>query len=169
MKYLQRIAQSVLECGHPSISWVTPSGFYVHYEKYYERQEKVQGTIVGVGKRDRVTHVGLVISDKPDPRGFACGISPNYIHSLDASHMAKVITEWDGDFGAVHDSFSTHACNVDDLCTLTKHIFIDMYDYPNYFNMIERSIVNDVNTFIEQPILGSLNIQEVTNSDYFFS
>lgn len=169
MKYLQRIAQCVLGQDQASISWVTPSGFYVHYEKYYERQEKVKGTIVGVGKRDQVNHVGLVISDKPDPRGFACGISPNYIHSLDASHMAKVITEWHGSFGAVHDSFSTHACDVDDLCTLTKHIFIDMYDYPNYFDMIERSIINDVNLIIDQPFLGSLNIQEVTNSDYFFS
>lgn len=169
MKYLQRLAQVVLMQGQTSISWVTPSGFFVNYEKFYERQEKVEGTIVGVGKRDKVRHVGLVISDKPDPRGFACGISPNYIHSLDASHMAKVITEWDNSFGAVHDSFSTHACDVDDLCRLTKHIFIDMYDYPNYFNMIEQSIINDVGLTVEQPILGSLNISEVTNSDYFFS
>ena len=169
MKYLQRIAQEVLAQGQSSVSWVTPSGFFVNYEKFYERQEKVEGTIVGVGKRDKVRHVGLIISDKPDPRGFACGISPNYIHSLDASHMARVITEWDHSFGAVHDSFSTHACDVDDLCRLTKHIFIDMYDYPNYFNMIERSLINDVELIVEQPTLGTLNIQEVTHSDYFFS
>ena len=169
MKYLQRIAQEVLAQGQSNVSWVTPSGFFVNYEKFYERQEKVEGTIVGVGKRDKVRHVGLIISDKPDPRGFACGISPNYIHSLDASHMARVITEWDHSFGAVHDSFSTHACDVDDLCRLTKHIFIDMYDYPNYFNMIERSLINNVELMVEQPTLGTLNIQEVTHSDYFFS
>lgn len=169
MKYLQKLAQEVLAQGQTNISWVTPSGFFVNYEKFYERQEKVLGTIVGIGKRDQVRHVGLVISDKPDPRGFACGISPNYIHSLDASHMARVIAEWDGSFGAVHDSFSTHACDVDDLCQLTKHIFIDMYDFPNYFDMIERSIINPVELIVEQPALGQLNIQEVTNSDYFFS
>ena len=169
MKYLQRTAQRVLEYGENSISWITPSGFYVHYEKYYERQEKVKGTIVGVGKRDQVYHVGLVVSDRPDPRGFACGISPNYIHSLDASHMAKVIDAWDGEFGAVHDSFSTHACDVDKLCLLTKRVFIDMYDYDNYFDMIERSILNDVEVTVQQPTLGSLNIKEVIKSEYFFS
>ena len=141
----------------------------MHYEKYYERQEKVKGTIVGVGKRDQVYHVGLVVSDRPDPRGFACGISPNYIHSLDASHMAKVIDAWDGEFGAVHDSFSTHACDVDKLCLLTKRVFIDMYDYDNYFDMIERSIINDVEVTVQQPTLGSLNIKEVIKSEYFFS
>ena len=168
MRFLQHTVAAVLESGNDHISWITPSGFYVHYEKPYSRQEKVKGTIVGVGKRDQVYHVGLVISDKPDPRGFACGISPNYIHSLDASHMAKVITEWDGAFGAVHDSFSTHACDVDDLCQLTKDIFMDMYDYPNYFKKIEGSIINKYEGLIEQPALGSLNIQEVTDSDYFF-
>ena len=169
MKYLQKIAQSILEVGNTEISWVTPSGFLVTYEKFYERKEKVVGSILGVGKKDRVNHVGLVVSNKPDPRGFACGISPNYIHSLDASHMARVISEWHGSFGAVHDSFSAHACDVDDLCLLTKRIFVDMYDYPNYFNKIEESIINDVELMVEQPTLGSLNVQEVMNSDFFFS
>ena len=169
MKFFQHIVQAVLESGHNHIAWFTPSGFYVHYEKFYERQEKVKGTIVGVGKRDQVYHVGRTVSDKADPRGFACGISPNYIHSLDASHMAKVITEWDGDFGAVHDSFSTHPSDVDDLLALTKKVFIDMYDHPNYFDQIETSIVTGYEGFVEQPELGDLNIKEIEDSDYFFA
>ena len=169
MRYFQRIAQEVLSLGNNSVSWITPSGFYVIYEKFYERQEKVLGTIVGVGKRDQVRHVGLVVSDKPDPRGFACGISPNYIHSLDASHMANIITDWDESFGAVHDSFSTHACDVDNLCQLAKDKFIEMYNYDNYFDIIERSLVNGTSFIIEQPTLGSLDITEVTHSEYFFS
>ena len=169
MKFFQHIVQAVLESGHNHIAWFTPSGFYVHYEKFYERQEKVKGTIVGVGKRDQVYHVGRTVSDKADPRGFACGISPNYIHSLDASHMAKVITEWDGDFGAVHDSFSTHPSDVDDLLALTKKVFIDMYDHPNYFDQIETSIVTGYEGFVEQPELGDLNIKEIKDSDYFFA
>ena len=32
------------------------------------------------------------------------GISPNFIHSMDASHMSLVIEDWDKTFGAVHDS-----------------------------------------------------------------
>lgn len=169
MKFLQHIAAAVLEAGHTNISWYTPSGFFVHYEKYYEKIEKVKGTIVGVGKRDQVYHVGMSVSDKPDPRGFACGISPNYIHSLDASHMAKVIDRWEGDFGAVHDSFSTHPSDVEALCELTKDVFIEMYDSENYFNKIEQSIVTKYESEVEQPALGVLDIQGIKQSDYFFA
>lgn len=169
MKFLQQIIAAVLESGHNHIAWYTPSGFYVHYEKFYERIEKVKGTIVGVGKRDQVYHVGLSVSDKPDPRGFACGISPNYIHSLDASHMAKVIDRWEGDFGAVHDSFSTHPSDVEELCELTKDVFIEMYDHENYFNRIEQSIVTAYEGFVEQPALGTLDIKGIKHSDYFFA
>jgi len=169
MKFLQKIAQAVLSAGNDHISWYTPSGFYVHYEKFYERQEKVKGTIVGVGKRDQVYHVGRTVSDKPDPRGFACGISPNYIHSLDASHMAKVIDKWGGDFGAVHDSFSTHPSDVEDMLELTKDVFIDMYDHPNYFDRILQSICTQFPEEIEQPMLGQLNVSNIKKSDYFFA
>jgi DNA-directed RNA polymerase len=169
MKFLQHIAAAVLESGNTHISWYTPSGFFVHYEKFYEKIEKVKGTIVGVGKRDQVYHVGMSTSDKPDPRGFACGISPNYIHSLDASHMAKVIDRWGGDFGAVHDSFSTHPSDVEELCELTKDVFIEMYDSTNYFDKIEQSIVTKYDVAVEQPALGTLDIQGIKHSDYFFA
>lgn len=169
MKFLQHIAAAVLESGNTHISWYTPSGFFVHYEKFYEKIEKVKGTIVGVGKRDQVYHVGMSVSDKPDPRGFACGISPNYIHSLDASHMAKVIDRWGGDFGAVHDSFSTHPSDVEELCELTKDVFIEMYDSTNYFDKIEQSIVTKYDVAVEQPALGTLDIQGIKHSDYFFA
>ena len=26
-----------------------------------------------------------------------CGVSPNFIHSLDAAHMALVVDKWNGD------------------------------------------------------------------------
>ena len=95
-------------------------------------------------------------------------MSPNYIHSMDASHMALVISEWDGSFAAVHDSFSTHACDVDKLLDLTKQVFIRMYDYDNYFEVI-RNFITDAEDDVEQPTLGSLDIKEIENSDYFFA
>jgi DNA-directed RNA polymerase len=94
-----------------------------------------------------------------------CGISPNFIHSQDASHMSLVIAEFDGPFGAVHDSFSTHASDVDELCQLTKDVFVDMYNKPNYFDIIEGRL----GATAEQPELGDLNIEDVKKSDYFFA
>ena len=147
--------------GKDEIQWMTPSGFEVVYQKWIMHNERCLATISGYR---RVNHVVHMPSDKPDVRGFMCGISPNFIHSMDASHMAMVIDEWDGTFGAVHDSFSTHACDVDDLLALTKRKFVEMYDVDNFYNYIRDQIVTDQTDIdVEQPQLGSLQIQEIYN------
>ena len=97
-----------------------------------------------------------------------CGISPNFIHSMDASHMALVIDDWNGEFGAVHDSFSTHACDVEKLLAYTKRTFIEMYDVDNFYDYIRKELTDNTDD-VEQPMLGSLNIEEIEDSDYFFA
>lgn len=162
MKFLQNLAQAKLSEGWGYITWITPSGFPVVYTCAHQVSEKQRGSIQGVGQ---IKHVAKVDSNKPDIRGFMCGISPNFIHSQDASHMSMVIAEFDGPFGAVHDSFSTHASDVDELCQITKDVFVDMYDKSNYFDIIESRIGSSA----EQPTLGNLNIEDVKKSDYFFA
>ena len=106
----------------------------------------------------------------PDVRGFMCGISPNFIHSMDASHMALVIDNWNGDFGAVHDSFSCHACDVEDMLALTKQVFVEMYDVDNFYDYIEDQLItNKEGLDVAQPTLGSLDIGGIYESDYFFA
>ena len=97
-----------------------------------------------------------------------CGISPNFIHSLDASHMALIIDQWHGEFGAVHDSFSTHACDVEELIALTKAKFMDMYSVDNFFDYIREQLTNNTDDVV-QPERGALDIEEVDNADYFFA
>ena len=153
--------------GKASISWTTPSGFNVDYVNWGMNNYRCKGTISGYR---RVNHVVQQPSDKPDIRGFMCGISPNFIHSMDASHMALVIDEWDGTFGAVHDSFSTHACDVDKLLALTKSKFIEMYDVDNFYDYIEDQLItNKTDLDVDQPDRGSLKIREIEDSDYFFA
>ena len=153
--------------GSSKITWRTPSGFDVSYQSRQMHNVRCLGTISGYR---RVNHVVQVPSEKPDMRGFMCGISPNFIHSLDASHMAMVIDEWDGTFGAVHDSFSTHACDVDKLLSLTKAKFIEMYDVDNFYDYIEDQLItNKTDLDVDQPDRGSLKIREIEDSDYFFA
>ena len=158
--------------GADRIEWLTPSGFEVEYVNFIQSSRKCRGTISGyktkMGKAKTINHVSKVDTKNPDVRGFMCGISPNFIHSLDASHMALVIDDWDGQFGAVHDSFSTHACDVEELLVKTKSVFVNMYDVENYFDIIRWRLTQDEDN-IKQPELGNLNIQEVHDSDYFFA
>lgn len=160
--------------GKDSIRWLTPSGFKVTYENFTTATRKCRGTISGYKTDSKghkgVNHVARVPTKTPDIRGFMCGVSPNYIHSQDASHMALVIEEWNGDFGAVHDSFSTHACDVETLLARTKQSFIDMYDKENYYDLIQDNIITDAtNLDVEQPQLGDLDVTQIYESDYFFA
>ena len=173
MKFLQKIATKKLDTTN-QIFWWTPSGFPVIYQAFQTSKMKTKSTLRGLGKtRDQVKHTHLIIrrrkeDNKPiaDKQKYASGISPNFIHSMDASHMALVIYNWEHDFGAVHDSFSTHPNSVEDLLDLTKERFVNMYNHDNFFNKIEKTFKIEMEV---QPELGELDIQEVYNSDYFFA
>lgn len=55
---------------------------------------------------------------------------PNFIHSLDATHMMLSAIECHKrglDFAAVHDSFWTHACDVDTMSSVLRECFIRMH------------------------------------------
>ena len=174
MKFLQKIATQKLE-DQNYLYWNTPSGFPVLYQAFQTNKMKTRSVLKGIGSesKSQVKHTHLVIrrrqeDNKPvaDKQRYASGISPNFIHSMDASHMALVINSWDHDFGAVHDSFSTHPNQVEDLLELTKDVFVKMYQHDNFFDKIERTFKL---TMPIQPVIGDLNILEVYDSDYFFA
>ena len=158
--------------GRDRLTWTTPSGFPVEYTCFNTATRKCRGTISGYktasGGAKTINHVARVPTKTPDVRGFMCGVSPNFVHSLDASHMALVIDDWHGEFGAVHDSFSTHACDVEELLAKTKAHFMDIYDVDNFFDYIRSQLTNNTDD-VEQPALGTLDIEEVQDSDYFFA
>ena len=158
--------------GSDRLTWTTPSGFPVEYTCFNTATRKCRGTISGyktaAGGAKNINHVARIPTTTPDIRGFMCGVSPNFVHSLDASHMALVIDDWHGEFGAVHDSFSTHACDVEGLIAKTKQRFIEMYLKDNFFDYIREQLTNNTDD-VDQPTLGILDIEEVQDSDYFFA
>lgn len=55
---------------------------------------------------------------------------PNFIHSLDATHMllsALRSSELGMTFASIHDSFWTHACDVDQLSIVLRDAFVEMH------------------------------------------
>ena len=159
--------------GARDISWTTPSGFNVVYEKYSMKDREAKGTIAGYikyNKVGRVNHRMKVATAAPDVQGFMSGISPNIIHSMDASHMSLVLSSWGSEFGAVHDSFSAHASDVEDLLHLTKEKFIEMYYEKNFYDYIRNEILSDDEEFEwKPPILGDTDLYNMYESDYFFA
>jgi DNA-directed RNA polymerase len=70
-------------------------------------------------------------TDPVDRRKQLQGFPPNFIHSLDASHMllsALKCNEVGLKFAAVHDSFWTHAADVDVLNDVLREAFIRIHE-----------------------------------------
>ncbi|KAL5594125.1 hypothetical protein BROUX41_001171 [Berkeleyomyces rouxiae] len=69
-------------------------------------------------------------NDPVDRRKQLQAFPPNFIHSLDASHMllsALRCNEKGLEFAAVHDSFWTHASDVDGMSTVLRDAFISIH------------------------------------------
>lgn len=177
-KYLQKLANMVLDGGDETIDWISPSGFPVKYIANLQHEKKQRGSIKGIkGSKDgRVMHVIKVdVTNKetggkvPCKRSFASGIAPNVVHSLDAAHLANTIVSFGESFAAVHDSFACHADDVDFLIETTKRTFIAQYDVSNFFDILQEMLVpKDKTVTVDQPTIGDLDINGVTSSDYFF-
>ena len=79
---------------------------------------------------------------------FKTKITPNYIHSMDAAHMAMTINKMFSehgirDFWAVHDCFGAHASDTDTLVEVVRETFHEIYS--------ERTIANAGGNSFEKP------------------
>lgn len=73
---------------------------------------------------------GVSRSDEVDKRKQLQAFPPNFIHSLDATHMllsALKCSELGIEFAAVHDSFWTHACDISNMNVVLRDAFVRMH------------------------------------------
>ncbi|KAJ3283380.1 DNA-directed RNA polymerase [Borealophlyctis nickersoniae] len=107
-----------------SVIWVTPLGLPVvqPYRQTKTRQIKTLVQSITIRDDSRVSPVNGMKQSSAFP--------PNFIHSLDASHMmisALRCQKAGLHFAAVHDSFWTHACDVDQMATEIRDSFIHLH------------------------------------------
>ncbi len=95
------------------------------------------------------------------------GAAPNFIHSLDASHLMftvlRAIEQGIEDFCLIHDSFGTHAANTQRWFNIIRDTFIEMYDEHDVFNDM------GIKYNISAPDKGELDLNEVKISQYAFT
>jgi DNA-directed RNA polymerase len=59
-------------------------------------------------------------------------VAPNFVHSLDATHLMMVVNrladeEITDSYAMIHDSFGVHACDVDEMHYAIRDEFINLY------------------------------------------
>jgi DNA-directed RNA polymerase len=110
-----------------------------------------------------------VPTDAVDTRKMASSISPNVIHSLDATHIRMVAlaasNEQMHSLAMIHDSFGCHAADAGRFFQIIREEFVELYS---------KSVAKDINEelsggTVELPTMGNLDLQGVIGTDYSFA
>lgn len=118
------IAEQILSQLRSTVVWTTPLRMPV-----VQPYRKSGTRIIETSMQD----LTLQVPERSDPvnrRKQLQAFPPNFIHSLDASHMLLSALECDElglSFAAVHDSFWTHAADVDIMNRVLRDCFIRIH------------------------------------------
>jgi DNA-directed RNA polymerase len=172
MKWLRDVAKVVAKEGAP-INWTTPTGFWVQ-QAYPATKDRLVKTKVG----DEVMKFVLTeeIDGKFDTRKQAQGISPNFVHSMDASALALTICSANDKgitaFAAIHDSYGTIAADMQLLLDTLREEFVRMYESNDVFGQFREEacgVLADGKKVPALPNTGTLDLKGVLDSDFFFA
>jgi DNA-directed RNA polymerase len=181
----KRAKKALLESGNFSstVIWTTPLKLPVVQPYRINTGVKIQTNL------QNITLAQPSVADSVNKRKQLQAFPPNFIHSLDATHMilsALKANELGLIFSAVHDSFWTHAADVNALSTLLRDAFIRMHSedivgrlaaefkmrYEGHFylaqvnknNALGRALIAYRRKMVEEgvfkPATGSKGIQE---------
>nr|XP_054329544.1 DNA-directed RNA polymerase, mitochondrial isoform X2 [Pongo pygmaeus] len=163
------------------VEWVTPLG--VPVIQPYRLESKVKQIGGGI-QSITYTHNGDN-SRKPNTRKQKNGFPPNFIHSLDSSHMMltalhcyrKGLT-----FVSVHDCYWTHAADVSVMNQVCREQFVRLHSEPILQDLsrflvkrfcsepqkiLEGSQLKETLQAVPKP--GAFDLERVKHSTYFFS
>ena len=170
MKYLKALAKILTKHGLP-VNWWTPLGLPVQ-QQYLKLVQKQFQTRFG----DRVRWTGYyqdVDEDETlDLNGQKNGIAPNFIHSLDSTHLMMVVNEAGlSNYTTIHDSFGTSLGEARQLQQVIREQLYRLY--------IEHSPIEEFRVYVEEmtgedlsdipePPKGTLDLKNILTSTFIF-
>lgn len=165
MEWLKTVAKIACDEGK-SISWRTPAGLLVD-QQYLRPLRRTVKTA------DRWYTVSISEGERKQMvRKQVNAISPNFIHSLDSSHLTKVTLRLYNagitDTMMIYDSYGVHACFVDTMRDIIREEFVKMHEAEPLLDFKKG-----VETYIDAdlpdlPARGSYNIRDMLTAEYAF-
>lgn len=170
MDWLRDTAKVLSKEGLP-LNWTTPDGLPIMQE-YRDMKARRVKTRFG----DRFVYMSLAEEqDQLDSRRQANGVAPNWVHSMDATHlrMAILYAKDNGitNFAVIHDSFGSHACDTDLLNACLRESMVDLYqgNVLEEFALEVCQFLPTSETFPPMPETGTLDLNLIKESDYVFA
>ena len=164
--WLTSCAREVAAMGQP-LTWITPMGLPV-VQPYRKPDRYIVHTVM-----QKVT-----IADQSDECPVnssrqTSAFPPNYVHSLDSTHMMMTALECEKvgmTFTAVHDSFWTHAADIDEMNDKLRSAFVELHEQPLLDELRETLKLQYPSMDIAPvPARGKLDLNTVKDSPYFFN
>lgn len=170
MAFIKGITNEVAS-ENQALEWKTPTGFIVLQEIFETTEEKVVHTSM-LGKSSfRIKEDTKDI----DKRRMSSSAAPNFVHSMDASHLVLAVCAFDNagikNIAVIHDSFGTTAGFTVQLRELLAGSFVRMYQ--------EHDVISDFKSYNEERLLmalatplptkGDLDLNDVMKSEYCFA
>ena len=172
MRYLQDIAKVVAKEGVP-IHWVTPVGFPV-YQYYPEmKSRRVETHLMGQVIQSTIREAKPE-TDKMKQRN-SC--PANYVHSLDSACMIRTVNiareKGIENFCNVHDSFATHACDIDKLNESIREAFVSIFSkdlLSDFKEKVSETLSDEaIAELPDRPKDGELDLDLLHKCKYFFA
>lgn len=172
MDWLQGAARTAASGGLP-VRWTTPAGLVVQQE-YKEM----------IGERFKVFFGGRAVDlivqtegKKLNKKKQASGISPNFVHSLDSAHLMATVNTLAANnvtsVACVHDSFGTHAADVDVLHVAVRQAFVEQYRedvLKNFRDELVKQLPDELAVQLPPlPPKGDLDLEGVMRAEYSFA
>lgn len=164
MKFAQQVCRTIPLENH--LQWNTPMGGLVINR--YTTTEETRIAIRSMG-------LSLVVAYNRDytlnnRRKAASGIAPNFVHSLDSTHLLMVILAANCDIVPIHDSLATHACDVDHMHEVIRGEFFNLYNDYEPLEVLREAAerAGGDTSEIVSPAMGTLNLELVKESPFFF-
>ncbi|KAK7347625.1 hypothetical protein VNO80_22161 [Phaseolus coccineus] len=164
MGWLGDCAKVITSENHP-VSWTTPLGLPVIQPYCKTERHLIRTSLQFLALRRE----GNAVDAKKQRSAFP----PNFIHSLDSSHMmmtALACRDAGLSFAGVHDSFWTHACDVEKMSHILREKFVELYNMPILENLLEDFETSYPGlAFPPVPERGDFDLRKVLESPYFFN
>jgi DNA-directed RNA polymerase len=173
MTFLQKLARALAHEGKP-LNWTTPTGV-----PWSNRYHEIVGKHVELWLSD--IRISVVMGDdtpKIDKTRASNGVAPNFVHALDASHLAMVVnaavSEGITALATVHDSFGCLAPQAGRFRKIIREQFVRMYQQHDVLAEVLEAAKRDLTVHNHGrlptvPVKGPLDLNEVLRAEYAFA
>lgn len=164
MGWLKEIAKMTAKEGH-KLTWVSPAGFAVTQEALRTKDTAIYTLLQRI-------HMYIAVPGQLSPHRQQLCMPPNFVHNMDAAHLMLTVDEClkrgVTSFSMIHDSFGTHATDVDTLSSALRYRFVRMYHNDVLHEYWTKWCKDTGMDLPKPPSRGDFDLTQVIESEYFF-